>query len=212
MPLGGQALLHDLMVWLQNDLGRTATHDSWSLQLLGSLNFWGLLEGTHLLTLMIFAGTIMIVDLRMLGVIFKKTPYSEISSKFLPMTVTAFVVMIVTGLLLYFANPTTYFHSIWFRFKVLFLLVAMANLAFFHWKIQKNQSVWDASEKPPISVRTSALISLTAWFLVIGCGRFIPYSWYNCGSPQSDFVNAVQSCSQTTYGAVPLSAVPPSKD
>jgi len=197
-------LLHNFMVWLHDELGRTATQDSWSLQLLGSLNFWGLLEGTHLLMLMLFAGTIMIVDLRMLGVTFKQTPYSEVSSKFLPMTVTAFVVIIVTGLLLYFANPAAYFHTIWFRFKMVFLVAAMANLAFFHWKIQKTQSVWDNAEKPPTSVRVSAVISLTAWFLVILCGRFIPYSWYNCGTPQSQFTNTVQSCAETPAGAVLL--------
>jgi hypothetical protein len=204
--------MHDLMDWLQNSLGKTAAHDSWSQQLLGSLNFWGLLEGTHLLTLMIFAGTIMLVDLRMLGVTFKKTPYSEVSAKFLPLTVTAFGILVVTGSLLYFANPVVYFHNLWFRFKMVFLVLAMANLVFFHFKTQKSQAIWDASEKPPLSVRMSAAISIAAWLLVIGCGRFIPYSWYNCGTPQGAFTNAVQACAQTPYGAVPLEISTVKKD
>src|SRR5436190_2110347 len=52
---------------------------SWSEALASSLNFWGLLEGTHVLSLMLFAGTIFVVDLRLLGLTFKRTPVAVIS-------------------------------------------------------------------------------------------------------------------------------------
>ena len=53
-------MIRAFLVWLQTTLGKGPGPDdqSWSEALLGSLNFWGLLEGTHLLTLMLFAGTI----------------------------------------------------------------------------------------------------------------------------------------------------------
>ena len=43
-------MIREALVWLQNELGKGAgdTAQSWSEALLGSLNFWGLLEGTHL--------------------------------------------------------------------------------------------------------------------------------------------------------------------
>ncbi|HEX3888098.1 MAG TPA: hypothetical protein VHW05_11430, partial [Phenylobacterium sp.] len=81
------------LTWLEHSLGKGPGSDaqSWSEALLGSLNFWSLLEGTHLIALMLFAGTIFVVDLRLLGVTFRKTRVSVISDAILPLTVFSFI-------------------------------------------------------------------------------------------------------------------------
>lgn len=201
-------MIREFLVWLQTELGKGSGDypQSWSEALLGSLNFWGLLEGTHLLALMLFAGTIFIVDLRLLGATFRKTPVSVISEKVLPLTVAGFIVVVVTGLALFYAKPLVYYHNIWFRLKVVFIILAMINIVAFHFRVQRNQAQWDTAEKPPASARASAIISLTAWVLVIIMGRFIAYSWFECGKPMSDFMNAAQSCAASEAGAAPLEA------
>ncbi len=60
----------------------------------------------------------------------------------------------------------------------------------------------DADEKPPRAARLSAAGSLIAWLLVITCGRFIPYDWYECGKPQTAFINSVQECKTSEKGEV----------
>lgn len=201
-------MVREFLAWLQTELGKGPGDypQSWSEALLGSLNFWGLLEGTHLLALMLFAGTIFIVDLRLLGAAFRKTPVSVISEKVLPLTVAGFAIVIITGLALFFAKPLVYYHNIWFRLKLVFILLAMINIVVFHFRVQRNQASWDMAPKPPTSARASAIISLTAWVLVIIMGRFIAYSWFECGKPMSDFLNAAQSCAASEAGAVPLEA------
>lgn len=201
-------MVREFLAWLQTELGKGPGDypQSWSEALLGSLNFWGLLEGTHLLALMLFAGTIFIVDLRLLGAAFRKTPVSVISEKVLPLTVAGFAIVIITGLALFFAKPLVYYHNIWFRLKLVFILLAMINIVVFHFRVQRNQASWDMAPKPPASARASAIISLTAWVLVIIMGRFIAYSWFECGKPMSDFLNAAQSCAASEAGAVPLEA------
>jgi hypothetical protein len=201
-------MIRALLVWLQTTLGKGPGPDdqSWSEALLGSLNFWGLLEGTHLLTLMLFAGTILVVDLRLLGVTWRRTPVSVVSQRILPMTVAGFVLMLLTGVALFFAKPLVYYHNIWFRLKMLFLLAAMVNIAIFHFRIQKSQPAWDADAVPPRGARLSAAASLAAWLLIIVMGRFIAYNWYECGKPQSGFINAAQECAASEHGAVPLTS------
>ncbi len=100
-------MIREFLVWLQNSLGKGAgdTAQSWSEALLGSLNFWGLLEGTHLLALMLFVGTILVVDLRLLGVTFRRTPVSVVSDTILPLTIFGFVLVVVTGLGLSTPSP-----------------------------------------------------------------------------------------------------------
>jgi hypothetical protein len=197
-------LIREALVWLQTVLGKGPgdTAQSWSEALLGSLNFWGLLEGTHLLTLMLFAGTIFVVDLRLLGVTFRRTPVSVVSDKILPLTVTGFLILIVTGLALFFAKPVVYYHNIWFRAKLVFLVLAMINIAIFHTRVQRNQSAWDTLATPPMAARISAVLSLVSWLLVIAMGRFIPYNWFDCGKPIPHIVNVLQDCKSSEAGAL----------
>jgi len=195
-------VVRDFLVWLQTDLGRGADGaQSWSEALLGTANFWGLLEGTHLLSLMLFFGTILIVDLRLLGAVFRNTPVSEVSAKVLPLTVVGFLILVSTGLALFFAKPLVYYHNIWFRAKLVFLGLALLNVVVFHYSVQRGIAGWDALPKPPARVRTAAVLSLAAWLCVIFLGRFIAYEWLECGKPIPHWVNVAQDCASSEYGA-----------
>ena len=197
-------MIREALVWLQTELGKGTgdTAQSWSEALLGSLNFWSLLEGTHLITLVLFAGTIFIVDLRLLGVTFRRTPVSVVSDKVLPLTVAGFALMVATGVALFFAKPVVYYHNVWFRAKLVFLAIAMLNIMIFHLRVQKNQSQWDTMATPPRAAQISAAISLISWILVIAMGRFIPYNWFDCGKSIPHIVNVLENCKASDNGAV----------
>jgi len=195
-------MIGEFLNWLQHGWGKGPTPDgqSFSELLLGSLNFWSLLEGTHLLMLMLFAGTILVVDLRLLGVTFRKTKVSTISDAILPLTVFSFALVVVAGIALVFSRPITYYHTVWFLAKMVFLTLALLNIVVFHGRVQATQGSWDADETPPRAARMSAAASLTLWTLVIICGRFTPYDVYQCGKKQPDWVNWVQQCKTSEKG------------
>jgi hypothetical protein len=197
-------LFHEFFRWLQEDLGANleAGTSSWSQQILGSLNIWPLLEGTHVLALMLFAGTIWIVDLRMMGVAFRNVPFSRLNDKVLPFTIAGLAILFVTGIILFLAKPMVYYHSVWFRFKMVFLLFALVNILVFHRRIQATQDQWDELPTPPNPVRLSGAISLVSWVLIIVFGRFIAYNWLDCGKPQPAWVNVVAECAAYPGGIV----------
>ncbi|MEW5683868.1 MAG: DUF6644 family protein [Pseudomonadota bacterium] len=198
-------MIRDVVVWLsQLGKGPGEYDPSWSEQLASTLNFWGLLEGTHVLSLMLFAGTIFLVDFRLLGWSFRRTPVSVVSDRVLPLTVFGFALMVVTGVALFYAKPLLYYHNIWFRLKLIFLVVASINILVFHFRVQRNRDAWDTAESPPAAAKASAWISLSAWILVITFGRFIAYDWYECGKPLPHWANAVQSCAASERGAIEL--------
>ena len=199
-------MLRDFLVWLATSLGKGEgdVAMSWSEALAGSLNFWGLLEGTHVMALMLFAGTIFLVDLRLLGLSFKKTPISVISDRVLPLTVFGLVLMVVTGVALFYAKPLLYYHNLWFRLKLIFLVVAAVNIMIFHFRVQRTMPEWDTAPKPPRKVRLSGLVSIASWVLVIAFGRFIAYDWYECGKALPHWANVAQSCATSDKGAYDL--------
>ena len=203
-------MIRDILVWIATVLGKGQgdTAMSWSEALAGSLNFWSLLEGTHVLSLMLFAGTIFVVDLRLLGVTFRKTPVSVVSDRVLPLTVFGLVIMVLTGTALFFAKPLLYYHSLWFRLKVVFLIVAAINIIWFHFRVQRDMHVWDQAEKPPGKARLSAAVSLLSWLLVIMFGRFIAYDWTNCGKPQPHWINVAEDCKASENGAQDIGKAP----
>ena len=203
-------MIRDFLVWVATVLGKGEGELAmpWSEALASSLNFWGLLEGTHVLTLMLFAGTIFVVDMRLLGVAFKRTPVSVVSDRILPLTIFGLVIMIVTGVALFFAKPLLYYHNIWFRLKLIFLFVAAANILWFHFRVQRTMPEWDTAPKPPAKVRLSGMISILSWIAIIAVGRFIAYDWFECGKPQPDWVNAVEECKTSERGAINLQGQP----
>src|SRR4029453_14752640 len=98
--------------WLAATSGSIALHES--------LYMYPLVESVHVLTLCVFVGLAVILDLRLLGLAFTETRVSEVA-RLLPWTVAGFVVMIVTGALLFHAIPVRTYQSVFFRAKVIFL-------------------------------------------------------------------------------------------
>ena len=166
------SLVHDFAAWLD-------TH-SWSTALHESLWVYPLVESTHVLTLMLFVGMLAMVDLRLLGVAFRNLPVSDLTSRLLPWAVAGFVVMVGTGVLLFYAIPVRTAHSVWFRTKVVLLLAAAVNAWWFHRRVSRDRDRWDSQEKPPAGVRVAAAASLALWTGVIVTGRMIAYNWFDC--------------------------------
>jgi len=120
----------------------------------------------------------------------------------LPLTVTGFALMIFTGALLFFAKPMDYYHSLMFRVKMVFLLIAALNIFWFHYKLQKSQAEWDVNARTPRSVKISAGVSLVSWIIVTMTGRFIAFPWFDCGEPQPAFVKVFAECDALTGSEV----------
>ena len=167
----------------------------WSVALHESQYVWPFTESTHVLTLGLFVGSAVMLDLRLLGLAFAGIPVSELTNRLLPWTRAGFTVMVATGLLLFYATPVTYYQSMFFRIKVLLLVLAGINVAVFHSRTNRSVAAWDRDAKPPRAARVAAIISLAAWAGVVVSGRLVAYNWFSCDiQPQSAFVNWVSGC------------------
>ncbi|MBI1394108.1 MAG: hypothetical protein GC152_15355 [Alphaproteobacteria bacterium] len=188
------------------DLIAALNETSWSIALRESLYVWPILEATHVLTIMLFAGTIMMVDLRLLSIGFRDIPVSEMTRRILPWTVAGFIVLAATGLLLLYAKPLHYYHNVFFRLKLLLLCAALANIIYFHRKAEADMAAW-ASGKAPFAARASAVISLCAWVSVIIAGRMIAYDWYDCSKLNPDgALSAFADCPRSSEAVAEAAA------
>ena len=132
----------------------------------------------HTLGIILTAGTIWLVDLRLLGFGLRREPVSDVLQQVLPWTWTGFVVMFSTGILLFCAEAATVFPSISFRIKISLILLAGLNALVFHKTVYRGASAWKLESPTPARARLAALLSLTFWIGVVGAGRAIAYEVY----------------------------------
>ena len=104
----------------------------WSIALHESQYMYSLVESLHVLNLTLFVGLAAMLDLRFLGLAFRKVPISEMVDRLMPWLISGFVVMVVSGLLLFYAIPVRTFQNVFFRAKLVFLMLAGVNVWLFH--------------------------------------------------------------------------------
>jgi hypothetical protein len=168
---------------------------SWSTALHESEIGYSIIESTHVWSLALFFGLVLMFDLRLLGWTMRKVPLSEFSRRMLPWTIAGFVIMVISGTLLVYAIPVRTYQSIFFRIKVVLLVLAGLNVWYFHARVQAKSAAWDADAVPPRAARVAGALSLVLWIGVVVTGRMIAYNWYDCDrQPQSDLINFLTSC------------------
>jgi uncharacterized membrane protein len=154
-------------------------HD-WSIALHESQYLYPWIESTHVLTLMVFLGMLFVIDLRMLGIAFVNVPAPRIAERLDRPMMIGFVVMVVTGFILYYAIPVRTTQSVWFRLKVVLLIAAGINAFLFRSKLQASAGSWHSDRVPPRRIRVGAGLSLALWCGVVVTGRCIAYDWWDC--------------------------------
>ena len=177
----------EFAVWL--------SETKWSIALHESLYLYPWIESTHVLSICLFFGTLLFVDLRLTGKVFNNLSVVDMNRKVLPLTLFGFLVMSVTGLLLFYAIPVRNYQNIFFRIKILLIVIAGINAFFFHRRMSKEAKVWDQDSSIPSSIKNRAITSLVLWSSVIISGRMIAYNWFDCDrQPQPKWINTLTSC------------------
>ena len=151
----------------------------WSIALHESLWLYPLVESVHVLTLCLFLGTTVLLDLRLLGVAMRQVPISQFTGQLLPWTIAGFVVMVASGSLLFYAIPVRTYLNIFFRIKMAMLILAGVNVYVFQKTIHRRLPEWDLSPRPPWGARIAGGVSLALWAGIVVAGRMIAYNWFD---------------------------------
>ena len=178
-----------LCEWLATTPGSIALHESRYTYLV--------VLSIHVLTLCLFVGTAVIVDLRLLGMTMQSVRVSEVMARLLPWTAAGFLVMTISGALLFYAAPLLRYQNVFFRAKMVTLVLAAVNVWVFHRTVYRRVAEWDLDTIPPRPARVGAGLSLVLWAVLIMLGRMIPYQvyWFDCNKqPQAAIVNLLAGC------------------
>ena len=167
----------------------------WSIALHESQYGYVIVESVHVWALCIFLSMAVLFDLRLLGWALRDVPVSSMIRRILPWSKAGFVVMVISGVVLFYGIPVRTYHSVFFRFKLILLVLAGLNAWWFHATVERSIPAWDVSPNIPRRARFAGAVSLALWAGIVVAGRMIAYNWFDCDrQPQRAIVNWAASC------------------
>lgn len=135
-------------------------------------------EILHLAGMALLFGSIVVVDLRLAG-LGRQLPVTLLLRHALPASVIGFLVIVVSGALLFVAHADELIGNRAFLVKLGLIAFGLANAAWFHIgpyrQLHTGDGGWEVRGAPPPVARTCAVLSLVTWALVICAGRLIAY-------------------------------------
>jgi hypothetical protein len=132
---------------------------------IGESAWFPLLESVHVLSAMFVVGTVLMMDLRLLGWSAVRYPATVVTKELVPWTWGAFAVAAVTGVGLLMPRASSYVANPAFLAKVVLLLLAGVNMLVLHFFALRT-------ERMRLQITTGAC-SLVVWAGVVLAGRWI---------------------------------------
>jgi hypothetical protein len=130
---------------------------------------------THLASIAVFGGMILMTDLRLLGVAMTDMSVTEVVRQLRTWKRIGFVLMVTMGLLLGLSEADKYYNNPYFWVKMTLLAMVGVHAIAFHRSVYGNTEAIDrAGQIPPIA-KTAAVLSLCIWIGIASAGRWIAY-------------------------------------
>jgi len=136
-----------------------------------SLWLFPVIECVHLLALALLGGTVLAVDMRLLGLGLREQPAASLARNLQPWMAWSLVTMIATGVPMFLSEAIKCYYSPPFWYKMSFLVVATV----FAFTVRRKVACADPGRVPVFLVRLTAMVSLALWFGVGFSGRWIAF-------------------------------------
>jgi hypothetical protein len=161
-------MLEDFMVWLEGSALGYAMRNSgvWT---------YGIVNLAHILGIATLFGSILMLDLRLLG-LWKSISLASLSKPATSLGATGFVVAVLTGVGLLATQATEYLGNPFFYIKIPAIALGLVNVV-----LIKRSTAWAAHQVRDLSApeerRLAAMggVSLACWLTAISAGRMTGY-------------------------------------
>jgi hypothetical protein len=153
--------------WLQATAFFTALRGSWYV--------YPIVMSTHLAAIALFGGMILMVDMRLLGLGMTKRPISDLIDQLRAPKQVGFIILVTCGFLMFGSKAEEYYYNIFFRVKMLLLVLVFVHAMAFRASVYGNAAALDKMPRVPGVAKLAAALSFCLWTGLVICGRGIGY-------------------------------------
>lgn len=143
---------------------------SWEI---GGTSWFPFLESIHVIAAALVVGSILFVDLRLIGISATRYSISTLSKELAPWSWFAFVIATITGLGMFITRAASHVVNPAFQWKIVLLLLAGLNMVYFHFRVYKHIERWDGAVSTPTQLKLIGCFSLFLWSGVMLAGRWV---------------------------------------
>lgn len=143
-------------------IGDTIRQSSW---------LFPVVEAVHLLGLCVLGGSLLVLDIRLLGYGLRSQPIAELARDVRPWLIGSVIVMLLTGSALFASEAIKCYYNTSFWVKMTTLPIALL----FTFAV-RNRIAMRAGMTANTATRLAGLASVILWFVVAAAGRWIGFS------------------------------------
>jgi hypothetical protein len=130
---------------------------------------------THLASIALFGGMILMTDLRLLGLALTDISVAAVVGQLRVWKRIGFVIMVSCGIMLGGAKFEQYHDNPYFLMKMSLLVLVGVHALVFRGSVYNNTESLDRAPVMPGVAKAAACISIVLWLGIMSCGRWIAY-------------------------------------
>jgi hypothetical protein len=160
--------LDEFLAWLQGSAFGHAMRQSgvWA---------YGVVNLVHILGIASLFGSILVLDLRLLGA-WRKIPLPSIARPTVPIAATGFTITVISGACMLATNATEYAGNPFLLIKFPAIGIGVLNVVALNFlPAWKARSTREPTSREQIYLAVAAAVSLASWLTAISAGRMIGY-------------------------------------
>lgn len=132
-------------------------------------------QSIHIMCIALLFTSMMMLDLRLLGVAGTQNSVESYSNRFLPWLWAILPVLLFTGLIMIIAEPNRDLQNVAFYVKMTLLLVASGLSFAFQRSLRTDPAAWEQAGERKRLGQVVGSVSLLCWVGIIISGRLIAY-------------------------------------
>jgi len=157
----------ELAQWIQST--------GWASYLRMSAYIYPSILASHLTGIALFAGAVLVTDLRLLGVVMRNQPVSDVVNQLRWPKRIGFLIVATCGFLLASSKAEEYYYNTFFKIKLTLLVLVAVHALVFRGSVYNNAAALDQARRMPGKAKLAAALSLLLWISIACVGRGIGY-------------------------------------
>jgi hypothetical protein len=159
--------LNEICVWIdQTALSHAIQVTNWVVPAV---------QTVHILAIAVVASSVLMIDLRLIGLFWADRSIDAVSSRFLPLVWWSLPVLLATGAIMIIGEPARSLKNPAFQLKMTLLVAALIVTGLFSFLQRRNAAFGELHSGSRAAAATVAIVSMLLWSAIIFAGRWIAY-------------------------------------
>lgn len=133
-------------------------------------------QTVHILAIAAVMSSVLMIDLRLLGILGRDQPLVRVSDRFRPVIWWSLPILLATGIIMIINEPIRSLLNAVFQLKMVLLVAALIATLSFQVPLGRDPSFWDLTSGRRGAIKIIAALSLLLWAGIVFAGRWIAYS------------------------------------